>query len=152
MGSLRTIALALVAVTVATGSAFAQEQLLPVPTVTIYPGDTIRESMLKERSFPPNYRARAATIDSTVALIGKMAKRTLLPGEPIPFNAVDDPRLVTRGVPIQLIFQEAGLTITAMGTPLQSGSIGEQIRVRNLDTGRIVLGTVQADGRIRIGD
>ncbi|WP_246728316.1 flagellar basal body P-ring formation chaperone FlgA [Microvirga terricola] len=135
----------------ATGGAHAQEQMLPVPTVTIYPGDTIRQSMLKERGFPPNYRARSAVIDSSVALVGKMARRTLLPGEPIPFNAVDDPRLVTRGVATQLVFHEGGLTITAMGAPLQSGSLGEQIRVRNMDTGRIVLGTVQADGRIRIG-
>ncbi|WP_267875943.1 flagellar basal body P-ring formation chaperone FlgA [Microvirga alba] len=126
--------------------------MLPVPTVTIYPGDMIRETMLRERSFPPNYRARSAVADSSAALIGKTARRTLLPGEAIPFNAVDDARLVTRGVPTQVVFQEAGLTITTMGSPLQSGGLGEQIRVRNMDTGRIILGTVRADGKVRIGD
>ena len=66
-------------------------------------------------------------------------------------NAVDDPKVVTRGVPTQVVFEENGLTITTIGSPLQSGSLGEQIRVRNIDTGRIILGVVQADGRIRIG-
>ncbi|MCB8822591.1 flagellar basal body P-ring formation chaperone FlgA [Microvirga rosea] len=143
----------LVAVFIVSGvsAAVAEELLLPVPAVTIYPGDTIRETMLKERSFSPNFRARSAVIESPVQLIGKVARRMLIPGEAIPTNAVDDARLVTRGVATQVIFQEEGLTISAMGSPLQSGSLGEQIRVRNIDTGRIILGTVQADGTIRIG-
>ncbi|QFU17683.1 flagellar basal body P-ring formation chaperone FlgA [Microvirga thermotolerans] len=132
-------------------TARADEILLPVPAVTIYPGDTIKESMLKERSFLSTFRARSAVIESPVQLIGKVARRTLLPGEAIPTNAVDDARLVSRGVATQIIFQENGLTISALGSPLQSGSLGELIRVRNVDTGRIVLGTVQADGTIRIG-
>lgn len=129
----------------------AENIILPVPAMTIYPGDTIKESMLKERSFLSTFRTRGAVIESPVQLIGKVARRTLLPGEAIPANAVDDAQLVTRGVTTQIIFQEEGLTISAMGAPLQSGSLGEQIRVRNVDTGRIILGVVQADGTIRIG-
>jgi len=129
----------------------AQSIILPVPAVTIYPGDTIKESMLKERSFLSTFRSRAAVIETPVQLIGKVARRTLLPGEAIPTNAVDDAQLVTRGSTTQIIFQEDGLTISAIGSPLQSGSLGEQIRVRNVDTGRIILGVVQADGTVRIG-
>lgn len=132
-------------------SAFADDLILPVPSVTIYPGDTIKESMLKDRNYPSNFRARSAVIESPVQLIGKVARRMLLPGEAIPTNAVDDARIVTRGVATQVVFQEEGLTISTMGSPLQSGSLGEQIRVRNIDTGRIIMGTVQADGTIRIG-
>jgi flagella basal body P-ring formation protein FlgA len=149
---LRNTLAALVTLMGSTQVVAAGELMLPVPTITIYPGDTIQESMLRERSFPPNFRARAAVIEAPLAVIGKTARRTLLPGEAIPVNAVDDAKLVTRGVLTQVVFQEEGLTITAMGSPLQSGSLGEQIRVRNSDTGRIILGTVQADGRIRIGD
>jgi len=132
--------------------AAAQERVLPVPAVTIYPGDTIQDSMLRERSFPSGYRARLAVIEAPRAIVGKVARRTLLPGEPIPVNAVDDPKIVTRGVPTQVIFSEGGLTITTVASPLESGSLGEQIRVRNMDTGRIILGTVQADGKVRIGE
>ena len=129
----------------------ADEMMLPVPTVTIYPGDTIKESMLRLQSYPTTYRARAAVIDAQLAIVGRVARRTLLPGEPVPVNAVDDPRLVSRGTPTQMIFEENGLVITAVGAPLQNGGLGETIRVRNTDTNRIVLGTVMADGRIKIG-
>ncbi|MCB5173568.1 flagellar basal body P-ring formation protein FlgA [Microvirga sp. SM9] len=148
----RKLLAALAMLVVGTQSGLAEQLVLPVPSVTIYPGDIIKDSMLRERTFPPNFRARLAVVDSTLALVGKTARRTLLPGEAIPSNAIDEPKIVIRGAPTEIIFQEQGLTITAMGTPLQPGSLGEMIRVRNIDTGRIVHGVVQADGRVRIGN
>jgi flagellar basal body P-ring formation protein FlgA len=129
----------------------ADERILPVPSVTIYPGDTINESMLKDRTFPENYRYRTAVVESPRVLAGKMARRTLLPGEPIPMSAVDDPKLVTRGTQAQIVFEEGGLSIMGTGIPLQSGTLGETIQVKNVDSGRIITGRVQSDGRIRIG-
>ena len=130
----------------------AEERILPVPSVTIYPGDTINESMLKDRTFPENYRYRTAVVESPRVLAGKMARRTLLPGEPIPMNAVDDPKLVTRGIP-GADHLRGGRPVHHgnVGIPLQSGTLGETIQVKNVDSGRIITGRVQADGRIRIG-
>jgi flagella basal body P-ring formation protein FlgA len=131
--------------------AVAEERILPVPSVTIYPGDTIKESMLKDKAFPEHYRFRTAVVESPRALVGKAARRTLLPGEAIPLNAVDDPKIVMRGVPTSIVFEEAGLSIIGIGTPLQSGTLGETIQVKNVDSGRIITGRVQGDGKIRIG-
>lgn len=131
--------------------AVAEERILPVPSLTIYPGDTISESMLKDRAFPENYRFRTAVVESPRALVGKAARRTLLPGEAIPLNAVDDPKIITRGVQAPIVFEEGGLSIVGVGTPLQSGTLGETIQVKNVDSGRIITGRVQADGKIRIG-
>jgi flagella basal body P-ring formation protein FlgA len=129
----------------------AEERVLPVPSVTIYPGDTINETMLKDQAFPENYRFRTAVVESPRVLIGKTTRRTLLPGQAIPVNAVDEPKLVSRGVPATVVFEEGGLSISGMGTPLQNGTLGESIQIKNMDSGRIIVGRVQADGRIRIG-
>jgi flagella basal body P-ring formation protein FlgA len=152
MKHLLHIALTAIALVMAVSqAAMAEERTLPVPSVTIYPGDTINDSMLKDRTFPENYRYRTAVIESPRVLAGKMARRTLLPGEPIPMNAVDDPKLVTRGVQTQIMFEEGGLSIMGIGIPLQSGAQGETIQVKNVDSGRIITGRVQPDGRVRIG-
>jgi flagella basal body P-ring formation protein FlgA len=152
MKHLLHIALTAIALVMAVSqAAVAEERTLPVPSVTIYPGDTINDSMLKDRTFPENYRYRTAVIESPRVLAGKMARRTLLPGEPIPMNAVDDPKLVTRGVQTQIMFEEGGLSIMGIGIPLQSGTQGETIQVKNVDSGRIITGRVQPDGRVRIG-
>jgi len=151
MRSLLCCALAIAATVGTCRAAIAEERVLPVPAVTIYPGDLINESMLKDRAFPENYRFRTAVVESPRVLAGKTARRTLLPGEPIPMNAVDDPKLVTRGTQVAILFEEGGLSIVGVGVPLQSGALGETIQVKNVDSGRIITGRVQADGRIRIG-
>jgi len=66
-------------------------------------------------------------------------------------NAVRDPKTVTNGAKVRLLFEDGGLAITAYGTALQAGSVGEIISVRNLGSGLTVSGAVQADGSIRVG-
>jgi flagellar basal body P-ring formation protein FlgA len=151
MKPLLFVAMAAAAMSVMSHTAAAEERILPVPAVTIYPGDIINESMLKDRAFPETYRFRTAVVESPRVLAGKTARRTLLPGDPIPMNAVDDPKLVTRGVQTAILFEEGALSIVGVGLPLQSGALGETIQVKNVDSGRIITGRVQADGRIRIG-
>jgi flagellar basal body P-ring formation protein FlgA len=151
---MKTIIRLAVAAVITVGSSYAlaaEERILPVPAVTIYPGDMINESMLKDRAFPVTYRFRTAVVESPRVLAGKTARRTLLPGEPIPMNAVDDPKLVTRGMQTAILFEEGGLSIVGVGIPLQSGTMGETVQVKNVDSGRVISGRVQADGRIRIG-
>lgn len=149
MSLLCAVTAAVIVATIQT--ALSEERILPVPAVTIYPGDTINESMLKDRTFPKNYRFRTAVVESPRVLAGKTARRTLLPGEPVPLNAVDDPKLVTRGVQTGIVFEEGGLSIIGVGIPLQSGTMGETVQVKNVDSGRVITGRVQSDGRIRIG-
>lgn len=128
----------------------AQLITLPVPTATIYPGSLIDAGNLTDRTFVQTQVGRGY-VDAKSALIGKVAKRTLLPDYPIPANAIDEVDLVTRGTSVQLVFQEAGLMITAYASPLEDGSVGDVIRVRNTDSGAVVVGVVQADGTVRVG-
>jgi len=123
-------------------------EAIPVPALTIYPGDVIRDTMLA------NHEGEAPIGFVTVrsALVGKVAKRTLLPGRAIPLNSVDDPKAVVNGTRVKIIFEEGGLSISTYAIALQSGSIGDLIRVRNLDSGLTISGVIQADGSVRISD
>lgn len=128
----------------------AQERPLPVPLATIYPGDVIREPMLGEKIF--GVGADRAVVDSKSALIGKVARRTLLPDQPIPTYAVDAPKIISINAPVKIIFDEGGLVIIAYGSALQAGAVGDLIRVRNQDSGLTVSGKVQPDGSIRVSE
>jgi flagella basal body P-ring formation protein FlgA len=132
--------------------AVAQERVLPAPLVVIYPGETIRESMVGERSFGASGGAEGSVIDSKSALIGKVARRTLLPDRPIPAFAVDSPRVIAVNGAVKIVFEEAGLTIVAYGSALQAGGVGDLIRVRNQDSGLVVSGRVQPDGSVRVSE
>ena len=128
----------------------AQLVTLPVPAVTIYPGSIIQAGDLTDRTFVQSEIA-TGYVDSIAMLVGKVARRTLLPDHPIPPMAIDNVDLVKRGTSVQLVFQQSGLLITAYAAPLEDGSAGDVIRVRNIDSGAVVVGVVQPDGTVRVG-
>lgn len=119
------------------------------PVITIYPGDVIEENMVVEREFNQLRPVRGGYISSVDALVGKVSRRTLMPGLAIPQNAVENAKLVQKGVPTQLVFQDGALSITTLVSPLQAGELNEAIRARNLDSGLIVYGIVQQNGTLR---
>ncbi len=125
---------------------------LPAPGVTIYPGDIIKDSWLVDHEYPSGIATtRGDIILNRAAIVGKIARRTLLPGAPIPSNAVADPKIVANGAKVRIVFEEEGLTITAYAAALQAGGVGEVISLRNLDSGLTISGTVQPDGSVRVG-
>lgn len=137
-----------VAPAVAQGAA-SETTMAVTPVITIYPGDVIEENMVAEREFNQLRPLRGGYVSSVDALIGKVSRRTLMPGLAIPQNAVENAKIVQKGVPTQLVFQDGALSITTLVAPLQAGELNESIRARNLDTGLIVYGVVQENGTLR---
>jgi len=131
-------------------AARAGELSLPVPAATIYPGDVIAEDQLAERAFIAHTVARSSVHEGRERLIGKVARRTLLAGQPIPLSAVRDPYVVVQGKPTLVVFEAAGLTITSQATALQNGGIGDNVSLRNIDSGTIIRGTIAPDGTVRL--
>lgn len=129
----------------------AAEIELVVPNVTIYPGDVIGEGQIIERAFPEGTTGKFAVVEERAMVVGKIARRTLLPGKPIPVNGVKDPDVIVRGGTVIAMFKAGGLTITSTVTPLRAGQVGDLIEARNNDSGQIIRGVVQADGTIRVG-
>ncbi|MGD1015735.1 MAG: flagellar basal body P-ring formation chaperone FlgA [Roseiarcus sp.] len=129
--------------------ALAQETALPTPRVVIYPGDVIREDMLADRS-AETAMGLGPFVQARSQLVGKMARRTLLPGAAIPVAGIDNPRLVANGAEIKLVYSEDGLTIVTVGEAMQDGAAGDVVKVRNSDSGVTVSGTVQPDGAVRV--
>lgn len=127
-------------------------RILPVPSVTIYPGDTIKDSYLVDQDFASDPLApRQGVIESRSAVVGKLARLTLLAGVPIPLNGVAEPNAVKNGARVRVVFEQDGLEIDAYAIALQAGSVGEVISVRNPDSGLTISGVIQSDGSIRVG-
>jgi flagella basal body P-ring formation protein FlgA len=132
--------------------AAAEEKRLPVPAVSIRAGELIRDDMIAERSFAPSLLGVALFIEGRQVLVGRMARRALLPGQPIPTNAVEDPWTIARGAVVKVVVEDSGLSIVTYGSAMQPGAPGALIPVRNSDTGVIIRGIVQPDGSIKVVD
>lgn len=125
---------------------------LALPIVTIYPGDVIKRELLVEREVPPRKHAYKSYHASIETIVGKVAIRVLQAGKAIPLNAVREPFVFKEGQRVTLVFSEGGLEITATGQATQPGAVGQTINVKNLDSGVVVRGVVQADGNVAVGD
>jgi flagella basal body P-ring formation protein FlgA len=136
----------------ATGSVAKADDTVPVPTITIYPGDIIRDGMLTDREMPADFAGRRMVVLDRAALVGKTARRTLLPGLPVASNAVGEPKIVTVGAMVKVVFVEGGLTISTYASALQAGAAGDVIPVRNMESGLTISGTIESDGSIKVNN
>lgn len=139
----------LIALTLLPKATLGEELLVPGARVTIYPGEAIQESMLVD--LPVDRQMAGELAQTRSALVGRLARRTLFPGQPISMNAVDDPKLVANGSPVRLFYERSGISIHASGQALQSGRAGDVIRVRNSESGIVVTGTVAPSGVVMVG-
>jgi flagellar basal body P-ring formation protein FlgA len=130
----------------------AEERMVPTPNQVIYPGDVIRDSMLTDVSIYDLPNNDGTILDSRAALLGKIAKRTLLPGRGIVALAVANPRAVKDGAQVKLVYNDGGLSIMTTALALEGGSVGDQIKVRNSDSGITLSGVIQPDGSVSVSD
>jgi len=78
---------------------------------------------------------------------GKLAPNTVVGLDKVvtpPAQAV-----VKRNQNVVILIETPGLLITATGQAMQKGHVGEYIKVRNVDSRRVILAKVNADGTVR---
>lgn len=131
--------------------ATAQETILPVPSVTLYPNDEIGDEHITDRAFIASTVVRGSVQEDRAQIVGKVAKRTLLKGQPVPVNALREPYLIFSNKPATVVFEDGGLTITSTATALQNGSVGDVVALRNVESGLTIRGLVAKDGTVRVG-
>jgi flagella basal body P-ring formation protein FlgA len=148
----RRILLALAGLALAAWSLSAAAQELGViPDRIIYPGETIPADALKMAKVRKGKPATVAFARAPAELVGKVARRTLLPGRFVPLSAVRDAFLVQQGAPVQVLFEQDGLSISMTAVTLQPGSAGDVVKVRNVDSGATFSAIVIADGTVKVG-
>jgi flagella basal body P-ring formation protein FlgA len=126
-------------------------EIVLVPNRVIYPGQTVTAESLQEVELAPGKLPPSGVIITVEALDGKVAKRTLLPGRYVRDGALREAWLVEKGAAVEMVFVAGALTIAATAVTLESGAAGDLVKVRNIDSGKIVSGTVLADGKVRVG-
>ncbi|CAH9065951.1 hypothetical protein PSECIP111951_03499 [Pseudoalteromonas holothuriae] len=117
------------------------EELFPVivSKEMISKGELLTEQHLK-LEYRPKHFVRSSYIEDFNLLIGSRSKRTLREGMPIGMNQIC---MVCKGDIVNIYAKTPTLTIKTSGVALQDGNLGEQIRVKNQKSGKIVSGRVK---------
>jgi flagella basal body P-ring formation protein FlgA len=124
------------------------QALVPVPKQTIRRGQVIEASDL-ELSRIDISRFPACAMDIKFC-VGLRAKTFLRKGSPIGLNNIDVPPLICKGSPVMIEAGNQELSVADKGVALMDGRADESIAVKNLRSGRQIVGIVIAPSRVRV--
>ena len=79
--------------------------------------------------------------------VGQTAARNLTAGMALRQTMVKAPEIFKPGAGVKVLVQGSGFAVTSFGKALESGSAGQNVRVR-MENGRTVIGTVNQQGEV----
>ena len=79
--------------------------------------------------------------------VGQTAARNLTAGMALRQTMVKAPEIFKPGAGVKVVVQGSGFAVTSSGKALESGSAGQNVRVR-MENGRTVIGTVNQQGEV----
>ena len=87
--------------------------------------------------------------DNSIA-IGKKLKRSLQTGDQIRAQWLLEPQAIKRGEKVTIIAKSANVAVETLGTALADGRLGDQIRVRNDRSDRVIRAVVSGERKVSI--
>ena len=123
---------------------------IPVLSRRLAGGTTIGESDLSWITMN-EAQLNADMLTDASQLVGQELRHDQGEGEVLRSRDIIPPRLVTRGSLVTMKIETPLMLITSQGRAMQDGAKGEVVRVTNIQSNRVIEGTVEASGVIRIG-
>lgn len=126
-------------------------QVVVVAAAQLAPGQLLQPELLKLERLEVEKITRAHLIDIG-GLDGHEVLRPIRAGEPIRSSDIRPATLVKKGELVNLSIGAPGsFMVTVKLEAMQDGRLGEQIRMRNPESGRMLTGTVSGRGLVRGG-
>jgi flagellar basal body P-ring formation protein FlgA len=118
----------------------------PLPYRTVLKADDLLEAVCDIEDPRPAY------IRSAAEAVGMTTRRALGQGEFLSLGCVDEASLVRSGETVRLLVRNGILNMTVLARALQSGKLGEPIKVRNIDSERVIMAVVTGRGEVRVAN
>jgi flagella basal body P-ring formation protein FlgA len=108
-----------------------------------------RQTVIRESDITwielPHEQVKFAVIMRPEDLIGKALKREIADNIPLKEQDLQKEQVMARNSTINILFNTPTINIKTIGIALDSGGIGDTIRVRNASSNKIIQGVIQSD-------
>ena len=121
---------------------------IPVVKTSIKRGEIITEDNLEVK--PLEISAYPTAVRDKKECLGKRAKTGLRRGRPLLSANIEEPPLISKGEVVFIQARGGSLIIRDKGVALKDGHLTEQIPVRNVTSGKQVVGTIIAASCIEV--
>lgn len=122
---------------------------VPVAISKISKGQLITEgdisyARLNIRELPRDY------LNDVKKIIGFEAKAPIDSGSTFKISKIEVPTIIKNGDAVVIQYKSKNLIATATAKAIQSGGLGEEIKVRNVNSGKILSGEVLSEGLVEV--
>lgn len=128
---------------------YEEMERLPVLSQRIGHGEMITAEHVVLKSFPRS-RVRPTMVTEEKELIGKTPRRTISVNRPIRSDELQMPDVLQKGSMVKMLYQTPYMEISTTGEALESGAIGQTVRVRNRDSGMAIYGNVVSANEVQV--
>jgi flagella basal body P-ring formation protein FlgA len=122
---------------------------LPVATSRLVAGTVLRAEDVHTATVPTRVASRAVAHDAD-DIVGQQLRHQVAPGQPFPLSELMRPTLVRRGANVMMELSSPGISLTAQGKALDTGAVGERIRVLNPISRAVIEADVIGPDRVRV--
>ncbi len=131
--------------------AFAEEwRLMPVASRPLAKGATVTANDVQLRKVNGTSLARDS-VENIGDIVGRNLTKDIGQGEMFKASTVVVPAVVTAGSRVTVVFRHNRLEVTASGIALENGGMGQDIRVRNESSKKVIVGKVSDPGLVTVG-
>jgi flagella basal body P-ring formation protein FlgA len=117
-------------------------------TRSVKKGEILKESDFALRPMRVNRAGIYASRASQAA--GRSLKKNLSQGEAIVLGLLVEAPIIERGKSVTVLVQSAGITVKTKGEALESGALGDEIKVRNLASKAVLTAVVVASDTVEV--
>jgi flagella basal body P-ring formation protein FlgA len=123
---------------------------IPVPVRQIAAKETLRPEDLTTRRIDM-LTSHAETITDPDLPAGQQSRRSLKAGAPMLRRDLREIPAVERNDRVEMVYAFGPVELHGVGKALQSGKIGDIIRIQNTDSKKIIQGSVTGPGQVLVG-
>lgn len=95
-------------------------------------------------------RLSSGYITDVNKVVGLASRRSLASGAVVTAGALVKPVLIKRGSAVKIVATGGGIEVTAGGQALQDGAEGQAIRVKNVNSNKIIIARVLDDASVQV--
>lgn len=110
-------------------------------------GHILKQSDLTQQALNTSTLRQGYLVDTKQA-VGQQLRRPLRAGEALRAGVLEQPLSIKRGEVVTLESSNGAIAVSTQAEALGSGRVGEQIRVRNLSSKRVIRAQVLGKGRV----
>lgn len=125
-------------------------RLMPVASRPLAKGATVTANDVQLMKVNGTALGRDS-IENLGDIVGRNLTKDIGQGEMFKASTVVVPAVVTAGSRVTVVFRQSRLEVTASGIALENGGMGQNIRVRNESSKKVIVGKVSDPGLVTVG-